>query len=159
MLRCGKIRHADNTRRPPGEGNLEWGALLSAFREIGYDGCLTSEFVLPIAFQPPPDYAAALGGALVGRVFDAQDRGPLARAGICLREERRATLALAYDGYRLAGLPAGRREIQVSARGYAPARRSVVIRPGATDTLDFRLERCPSCVLTRCFEFPTRGAP
>lgn len=43
---------ADNNRRPPGEGALDWSALLAALREIGYDGCLTSEFVLPIDRTP-----------------------------------------------------------------------------------------------------------
>jgi D-psicose/D-tagatose/L-ribulose 3-epimerase len=43
---------ADNNRRPPGEGNLDWGALIGALGEIGYQGCLTSEFVLPIDRTP-----------------------------------------------------------------------------------------------------------
>lgn len=43
---------ADNNRRPPGEGNLDWAAHIAALHEIGYDGCLTSEFVLPIDRTP-----------------------------------------------------------------------------------------------------------
>jgi sugar phosphate isomerase/epimerase len=43
---------ADNNRRPPGEGNLDWKAILGALWEIGYEGCVTSEFVLPIDRTP-----------------------------------------------------------------------------------------------------------
>jgi hypothetical protein len=116
------------------------------------------EFVVPIPIHPPPDSSAALTGTLVGRVLEADGTGPVTKAGICLREARLATLALAYLGYRLSGIPAGSREILVSAQGYAPVRRTVVIRPGVTDTLDLRLQRCPACARIRCFDIPERGS-
>jgi D-psicose/D-tagatose/L-ribulose 3-epimerase len=43
---------ADNNRRPPGEGSLDWGAILGAPRGIGYTGYLSSEFVLPMDRTP-----------------------------------------------------------------------------------------------------------
>lgn len=43
---------ADNNRRPPGEGNWDWGALINTLNEIGYEGALTSEFVLAIDNTP-----------------------------------------------------------------------------------------------------------
>ena len=43
---------ADNNRRPPGEGNWDWAALLRALKEAGYTGALTSEFVLPVDNTP-----------------------------------------------------------------------------------------------------------
>jgi D-psicose/D-tagatose/L-ribulose 3-epimerase len=43
---------ADNNRRPPGEGNWDWRTLIRTLKESGYDGCLTSEFVLPIDNTP-----------------------------------------------------------------------------------------------------------
>ncbi|MGH7730183.1 MAG: carboxypeptidase regulatory-like domain-containing protein [Candidatus Eiseniibacteriota bacterium] len=115
--------------------------------------------VIPIPFHTPPVEGGGPTGALVGMVTDASDRQPLIRAGVCAREARLATLALAYQGYRLEGLPVGRQSIVMSANGYASARRTVVIRPGTTDTLDLRLERCAECRLSRCFDIPRRAAP
>jgi D-psicose/D-tagatose/L-ribulose 3-epimerase len=43
---------ADNNRRPPGEGNWDWAALIGALKEAGYTGALTSEFVLPVDNTP-----------------------------------------------------------------------------------------------------------
>ena len=43
---------ADNNRYPPGRGAINWSALIGALREIGYDGYLTSEFVMPIDRTP-----------------------------------------------------------------------------------------------------------
>ncbi|HLX64933.1 MAG TPA: sugar phosphate isomerase/epimerase family protein [Planctomycetota bacterium] len=38
---------ADNNRRAPGDGKWDWGALLKTLKEVGYEGCLTTEFVIP----------------------------------------------------------------------------------------------------------------
>jgi len=43
---------ADTNRRPPGEGHWDWPALLRTLKEIGYEGALTSEFVLPVDHTP-----------------------------------------------------------------------------------------------------------
>lgn len=51
------LRHvhvADSNRRPPGEGRLDFAALLSVLEEIGYDGYLSAE-TLP---YPDPERAA-----------------------------------------------------------------------------------------------------
>jgi len=38
---------ADNNRRAPGDGNWDWTKLLATLKEVGYEGCLTTEFVIP----------------------------------------------------------------------------------------------------------------
>ena len=43
---------ADNNRFPPGQGNWDWPALIDTLKEIGYDGALTAEFVMPIDRSP-----------------------------------------------------------------------------------------------------------
>lgn len=43
---------ADNNRFPPGQGALDWPALIGALRAIGYDGALTAEFAMPIDRTP-----------------------------------------------------------------------------------------------------------
>ena len=37
---------------PPGRGDIDWKAVLGVLGEIGYDGCVTSEFVMPIDRTP-----------------------------------------------------------------------------------------------------------
>src|SRR5690606_696200 len=43
---------ADNNRFPPGGGNWDWKKLISTLRESGYDGWITSEFVVPMDRSP-----------------------------------------------------------------------------------------------------------
>lgn len=43
---------AENNRRPPGEGNWDWKAIIAALRDAGYDDYLTQEFVNPIDRTP-----------------------------------------------------------------------------------------------------------
>jgi D-psicose/D-tagatose/L-ribulose 3-epimerase len=43
---------ADNNRKPPGEGALDWRRIIGTLHEIGYDGYLSSEFVLPMDRSP-----------------------------------------------------------------------------------------------------------
>ncbi len=43
---------ADNNRRPPGQGNVDWKATFAALKDIGYDGTITSEFVNPVDRTP-----------------------------------------------------------------------------------------------------------
>ena len=43
---------ADNNRYPPGQGAIDWKAHIGALKEIGYDGALTSEFVMPLDRSP-----------------------------------------------------------------------------------------------------------
>jgi len=43
---------ADNNRRAPGEGSWDWVELISTLKDSGYDGYLTSEFVVPFDRSP-----------------------------------------------------------------------------------------------------------
>jgi sugar phosphate isomerase/epimerase len=43
---------ADNNRMPPGQGAINWRAVMDTLRSIGYNGCVTSEFVMPIDRSP-----------------------------------------------------------------------------------------------------------
>lgn len=43
---------ADNNRKPPGEGAHDWGEIIRTLRSAGYDGYLSSEFVLPMDRTP-----------------------------------------------------------------------------------------------------------
>lgn len=43
---------ADNNRMPPGRGDIDFKAVIETLRSIGYDGAVTSEFVMPIDRTP-----------------------------------------------------------------------------------------------------------
>ncbi len=43
---------AYNNGYPPGWGTIDWRAYIQTLREIGYDGYLTGEFVVPIDRTP-----------------------------------------------------------------------------------------------------------
>ncbi|MDQ3685948.1 MAG: sugar phosphate isomerase/epimerase [Acidobacteriota bacterium] len=43
---------ADNNRKPAGQGRYDWQTVLNTFKEIGYAGHLTAEFVLPVDRTP-----------------------------------------------------------------------------------------------------------
>ncbi len=43
---------ADSNRYPPGQGHWDWPALVATLKEVGYDGALTAEFVMPIDRSP-----------------------------------------------------------------------------------------------------------
>jgi D-psicose/D-tagatose/L-ribulose 3-epimerase len=43
---------ADNNRKPPGEGAHDWEQIVHTLRAAGYDGYLSSEFVLPMDRTP-----------------------------------------------------------------------------------------------------------
>ena len=51
---------ADNNRLACGMGALDWPAIVSTLKEIGYDGALTVEFVAPIDRTPANRYPDAL---------------------------------------------------------------------------------------------------
>lgn len=42
----------DSNRRPPGQGHLDWRAIMGAITEINYQGTITCEFVTPIDYTP-----------------------------------------------------------------------------------------------------------
>lgn len=43
---------ADNNRRPPGEGSYDWKVVIDTLHKAGYDGYMTSEFVVPFDRSP-----------------------------------------------------------------------------------------------------------
>jgi len=43
---------ADNNRRPPGQGAIDWKAIIGALKAINYQGTITSEFVNPLDRTP-----------------------------------------------------------------------------------------------------------
>jgi len=47
---------ADNNRLAPGQGALDWKAIVRALKDVGYDGALTAEFVAPIDRTPVTRY-------------------------------------------------------------------------------------------------------
>jgi sugar phosphate isomerase/epimerase len=47
---------ADNNRLAPGQGSLDWRAIVKVLREFGYDGALTAEFVAPVDRTPVSPY-------------------------------------------------------------------------------------------------------
>lgn len=107
-------------------------------------------FVISIPFTAPPDSLAPPTGSLAGRVTDSEGRW-LSHVAICARSFRLATFILSGQ-YRVDGVPAGTHEIWISAQGYCPARRTVVVRSGVTDTLNLVLESCPGAALEGCRE-------
>jgi len=52
---------ADNNRFPPGGGNWDWEKLISTLKNAGYDGWLTSEFVVPVDRSPLAKKAESAG--------------------------------------------------------------------------------------------------
>ncbi|NLD73090.1 MAG: sugar phosphate isomerase/epimerase, partial [Chloroflexi bacterium] len=52
--RVGYVHFADSNRLAPGQGHLDFPAILAVLGEIGYDGWVTAE-ILP---HPDPDAAA-----------------------------------------------------------------------------------------------------
>ncbi len=71
---------ADNNRYPPGRGAINWGALIGALKEIGYDGCVTNEFVMPVDRTPAASKEqeaedAAASGATAGHEKFLRDHG------------------------------------------------------------------------------------
>jgi sugar phosphate isomerase/epimerase len=52
---------ADNNRFPPGQGNLDWGTLISTLKQSGYDEQLTVEFVVPMDRSPLAKKGEAAG--------------------------------------------------------------------------------------------------
>ncbi len=52
---------ADNNRRPPGQGSYDWKKVIDTCKSMGYDGYLTSEFVVPFDRSPLRGHMEAAG--------------------------------------------------------------------------------------------------
>jgi sugar phosphate isomerase/epimerase len=50
--RLNNFHIADNNRRAPGDGTWDWTSLLGTLKDVGYDGYLTTEFVIPFDRSP-----------------------------------------------------------------------------------------------------------
>lgn len=81
------VHVADNNRRPPGDGAIEWLDVLRELRAAGYGGYLTAEFVPPVDRTPLAaahdvsfDEAARRSAAFVRSCLDEIDRAPLVHA-------------------------------------------------------------------------------
>jgi len=54
------VHVADNNRMAPGQGQLDWAAIVGTLQEVGYDGALTVEFVAPIDRTPANKFPDAI---------------------------------------------------------------------------------------------------
>jgi len=64
---------ADTNRSTPGAGHFPWAETVAALRAMGYSGCLTAEFVLPVDRSPlGPRFHAAPASDAEGPASDVQ---------------------------------------------------------------------------------------
>jgi sugar phosphate isomerase/epimerase len=70
---------ADNNRLAPGQGALDWKAIVRALQDCGYDGALTAEFIAPLDRTPVTRYPNQLETApadiSAGQLKFIQDHG------------------------------------------------------------------------------------
>lgn len=56
ILKTGKrlvdFHVADNNRRPPGQGSIDWKKIVNTLKKAGYEGAMTVEFVVPFDRSP-----------------------------------------------------------------------------------------------------------
>jgi sugar phosphate isomerase/epimerase len=55
---------ADNNRRPPGQGSINWKAVIATLKEMNYTGTITSEFVNPLDRTPVARTPTTWGGKM-----------------------------------------------------------------------------------------------
>src|SRR5690348_3720898 len=80
---------------------------------------------------------------LVGRVLDATDSGGVANAGIHIGGTDLVARSDGRGRFRLSGVPAGRREIEVRFFRYSPMKDTVTFVAGDSLRLDINLKRLP----------------
>ncbi len=96
------------------------------------------EVAMQLARRDPPAVAPRRGSArLVGRVIIG-DGSPIAGARITVRDAGVEVLSESTGTFRLAGLPAGTRSVDMIALGYAPVRTAVDLSPDADALLNIR---------------------
>lgn len=78
-------------------------------------------------------------GSVAGVVADERSGAPLAGAAVAVVGGGPATFTTRDGGFRLAGVPAGSRELEVSYLGYEKRRFPVAVAAGATATARFEL--------------------
>ncbi|HKW47381.1 MAG TPA: carboxypeptidase-like regulatory domain-containing protein [Gemmatimonadaceae bacterium] len=89
--------------------------------------------------QPPRDSAATL----VGRILDATDTGAVANADVRIGGTNLIARSDGRGRFRLTGVPAGRREIEVRYFRYSPRKDTVLFVAGDSLRLDIYLKRLP----------------
>src|SRR5690606_22334860 len=86
-----------------------------------------------------PWKVSAQTGTLVGTVTDAQSRGPVSGAVIALEGTDRTGASRADGRFVFDAVPSGNQVVRGERIGYRPVRRTSVIVPGTTATLDILL--------------------
>src|SRR5262249_54984567 len=105
---------------------------------------------LPYRFTPPPDSSdapARHAPDLIGLVRDAKSGAPIPGIAVLALGSRAGDLTDAQGRYAITGLPRGS-AIFAGATGWRSQWRWAVAG-GARARMDFRLERCDTCVF-RC---------
>lgn len=64
--RLADVHVADNNRMAPGMGTLDWAAIVSVLKDMGYDGPLSIEFCAPVDRTPANPYPGSLDENPVG---------------------------------------------------------------------------------------------
>jgi hypothetical protein len=94
-----------------------------------------------LAAEDPGEVALTLPPTLVRGRVTGRGGEPVALAEVRLRGSAERTLTDRDGGFVLAGVECGARVVEVSARGYAPARRvAKLAQPGWERSLDFPLD-------------------
>ena len=100
---------------------------------------ILKHFLHVAALVVGPAGALSAQGALEGQVRDAGTGRPLAGVQIALPELGTGGITDAEGQYRIGGIPAGTRVVEIRLVGYHTERRDVVVNEGATTRLDMVL--------------------
>ena len=90
-------------------------------------------------FSADRDTPPTATGGIRGTVKDRNDRDGIAGATIAVDGTSLSATAGNDGGYLIRAVPAGRRRLTASAEGYVSADTTVVVSPGRSLTVDFRL--------------------
>lgn len=99
--------------------------------------CVLLAPLAEIGAQPTP----AGTGTVQGRVVEVSSGAPVAGAVASIPEIGRVARTDSAGRFRLTGLPAGVRRLQVSSIGFAPARADLALAAGESVTVDVELRR------------------
>ncbi|GAC1479355.1 MAG: TonB-dependent receptor [Gemmatimonadaceae bacterium] len=121
--------------------------LLHARRWLAAAPLLGATIAPPAAVaQTTPLPSAAPTGAVIGRVTSAMDGTPLPAALIVVAGTALHAQTDDAGRYALTDIVPGHRTIAVRRAGFAEARRTVLVRSGAVDTVDFAVDVTPAAL-------------
>jgi TonB-linked SusC/RagA family outer membrane protein len=80
-------------------------------------------------------------GTVQGRVVDASSREPLPSVQVSIPGTQRGTLTDREGNFRIAGVPAGQREVRVELIGYTSINRPVTVTADGTVTVEFEMRQ------------------